>query len=69
VEVAYEQTRVLDDFVGESGQRPEGGYLFFDYKGKQVRSITVNGQAVSFETPHVFVGHKIYIPKALQKVG
>jgi hypothetical protein len=55
--------------VGESGQRPEGGYLFFDYKGKQVRSITVNGQAVSFETPHVFVGHKIYIPKALQKVG
>lgn len=43
--------------------------LFIDYKGKNIKSITVNGSKVGPDTPNLWVNHRIYIPTALQKAG
>lgn len=44
--------------------------FFIDYKGKQIRSITVNGTRLSpADTPNLWLNHRIYIPQANQSVG
>lgn len=44
--------------------------FFIDYKGKQIRSITVNGSLLSpADTPNFWINHRIYIPQANQSVG
>ena len=36
--------------------------LFIDYKGKLIRSITVNGQELPRSTANLWYNHRIYIP-------
>jgi aminopeptidase N len=65
VEVLFSLSRLLED---QSSQGAEVGHLFFDYKGRQVKSMTVNGSAVEKGSP-VFAKHKLFVPHALQKIG
>lgn len=44
--------------------------LFIDYKGKEIRSITVNDvQLTSGNAENLWINHRIYIPPSFQKVG
>ena len=38
--------------------------LFIDYKGKLIKSITINGKAIGRNTPNLWLNHRIYIPVA-----
>ena len=38
--------------------------LFIDYKGKCIKSLTVNGQKLGPSVENVWVNHRIYIPIA-----
>ena len=54
------------DFV-EGGDNSK--CLFIDYKGKLIKSLTINGQRLGPDTPNVWNNHRIYVPLAQQKVG
>ena len=38
--------------------------LFIDYKGKLIKSITINGKVIPRNTPNLWINHRIYIPVA-----
>lgn len=62
VTISYKQKKVSPEY------NPDGDNsdcLFIDYKGKVIKSITVNGSKVGANTPNVWVNHRIYIPAAL----
>jgi len=66
VTIDYNLSKKTEDFV-EGGDNSE--CLFIDYKGKLIKSLTVNGKKIGPNTPNVWVKHRIYIPKAHQIVG
>ena len=43
--------------------------LFIDYKGKLIRSLTINGTKIGQQTENLWLNHRIYIPNLHQKVG
>ena len=43
--------------------------LFIDYKGKLIRSLTINGTKIGQAQKNLWFNHRIYVPTANQKVG
>ena len=65
VDISFNQTRLLEN-PSDDKAHFEGGHLFFDYKGRQVKSVIVNGKSIELGTKNVFYRHKLFVPKALQ---
>ena len=66
VTIDYNLSKKTGDFVVD-GDNTE--CLFIDFKGKMIKSLTVNGKALGPDTPNVWKQHRIYIPNAHQKIG
>jgi len=66
VTIDYNLSRKTGDYVVD-GDNSE--CLFIDYKGKVIKSLTINGKTIGPDTPNVWKQHRIYIPNANQKVG
>lgn len=66
VTIDYNLSKKTGDFVVD-GDNSE--CLFIDYKGKMIKSLTINGKAIGPDTPNVWKQHRIYVPNANQKIG
>ena len=66
VQIDFKLAKISPDYQEEGDNT---SCLFIDYKGKKVKSLSVNGKTVGGEVPNVFVSHRVFIPKANQVVG
>lgn len=51
------------DLKKQTENSPDKGQLFIDYKGRQIRTFTVNGERVT--DPAVYINDRVYVPAAL----
>lgn len=66
VTIDFSLKKKAADFVLDGGSQ---NCLFIDYKGKLIRSLTINGTKLGQKTQNLWLDHRIYIPNEHQIVG